>query len=410
MSETPDFRGQAERNKPTDRLHGLMNKIPGYTGYADKERRRDADKMLRSYLARQYRDQLTRLTHLQTAALHTRHSSDLGELQRLEGKLNRFIDKLDTASYGYAGLFDANKVTEVELDQLYAFDQGLMNGVHSVSSDLDALEAAMRPGTDAPAPDSTAAAAAPPDSGEAMTKLGTTIDTLLQTWGHRNDVLTSGAPLPAQEFDRFRTTQDAPGTPTGPLDAHQAAPPPTGDMGTAPSPAGNTGAGLGNVATSPGSAPEQPRLTMPPTGDSGATQRLGPLPGSDPLSATPSAMHAIGDSGTAPAAPADTAAAMPGSTSNSTPPATDTENASPSDSSVPSGAEGGSLGGGDLGTNRPFVGGGESAGSPAARAGADPHAVTSYEDPGAPAVGPEADDGTHSTLGGQPGSGSGSGQ
>ena len=28
--------------------------------------------------------------------------------------LNRFMDKLDTASYGYAGLFDANKVTEVE--------------------------------------------------------------------------------------------------------------------------------------------------------------------------------------------------------------------------------------------------------------------------------------------------------
>ncbi len=367
MSDTPDFRGQAERNKPTDFLHGLMNKIPGYTGYADKERRRDADKMLRSYLARQYRDQLTRLTRLQTGALHTPHSSALGELQRLEGMLNRFIDKLDTASYGYAGLFDANKVTEVELDQLYAFDQGLMNGVHSVSSDLDALEASMRPGTDAPASGSTAAA--PPDTGEAMTSLGTTIDNLLQTWGHRNDVLTSGAPLPAQEFERFRTTQDAQGTPTGRLDADQGAPPPMGSTATAPGPAGDPGAGAGLG----GSA-------MSPSGDPGATQRLGPLPGSstDPASATPSAMRAMGDTA--------------------------------SDSSVPSGAEGGSLGGGDLGINRPFVGGGESAGSPAARAGADPHAVTSYEDPGAPAVGPEADDGSHSTLGGQSGSGSGSGQ
>jgi hypothetical protein len=78
---------------------------------------------------------------------------------------------------------------------------------------------------------------------------------------------------------------------------------------------------------------------------------------------------------------------------------------------VPGGAEGGSLGGGDLVTNRPIVGGGDSSGSPASRAGADPHAVTSYEDPNAPAVGPEADDTTHSTMGGQaPTGGSGSGQ
>jgi hypothetical protein len=106
---------------------------------------------------------------------------------------------------------------------------------------------------------------------------------------------------------------------------------------------------------------------MPPGDDPGVTQRLNPPPSSmDQGSGMPSA-------------------AMPG------------------------GAAGGSMGAGDGETQRPVVGGGDSAGSPASRAGADPYAVTSYTDPGAPAVGPEADDGTHSTMGGQPGTGSGSG-
>lgn len=364
MSDTPDFRGQAERNKPTDFLHGLMNKIPGYTGYADRERRRDADKMLRTYLARQYRDQLGRLARVQTAIVRTRHTTDLAELQRLEGMLNRFIDKLDTASYGYAGLFDANKVTEVELDQLYAFDQGLANGVQQVSGDLDALEAASRQGTgDQPATTSEEA----PTLAAAMTKLGATIDGLLQAWNHRNDVLTTGTPLPPQEFDRFRANMDAQGTPTGRLDPHQAPPPLAGNVGTTGSASSSSsGAGLGNAGPGPGPGPG-PGMGMGMDEDSGATQRLNPPPAS--------------------------------------------MDAPPRRASMPSGAEGGSMGAGDGGMTRPMVGGGESAGSPASRAGADPTAITSYDDPNAPAVGPEADDGSHSTMGGQPGTGgSGSGQ
>lgn len=356
MSDTPDFRGQTERNKPTDFLHNLMNKIPGYTGYADLERRRDADKLLRSYLARQYRDQLTRLTRMQTGALHTPHSSALSELQRLEGMLNRFIDKLDTATYGYAGLFDANKVTGVELDQLYAFDQGLMNGVHSVSSDLDALDATMH--ADAGSPPAEGAS----DMAGAMRHLGTTVDGLLQTWAHRNDVLTSGAPMPPAEFERFRTTQDAQGTPTGRLDPYQV---PQAATPGATVPGGAGGAGLGTSGSGMSGPLDRPAPTMPGGGDPGATQRLNPPPAS--------------------------------------------MDAPPPRESLPSGAAGGSMDAGDGETQRPIVGGGESAGSPASHAGADPSAVTSYTDPSAPAVGPEADDGTHSTMGGQPGTGSGSG-
>jgi hypothetical protein len=290
--------------------------------------------------------------------------------------LNRFIDKLDTASYGYAGLFDANKVTEVELDQLYAFDQGLMTGVHTLSGDLDTLQAATH--ADAGSPP----AAGTTDLAGAMAKLGTTIDGLLQTWSHRNDVLTTGTPMPSQEFERFRTAQDAQGTPTGRLDTYQA-PPLAGNVGTAHPTGSSTGAGMGNAGPGPGpgmGAPG-PGMSGPGMGSTG-----GPGMGGADMSSDPGATQRLN--------PPPYGQTTPGY-----------------DAAVPSGAEGGSLGGGDLGTNRPIVGGADSAGSPAARAGADPDAVTSYEDPNAPAVGPEADDTTHTTMGGQaPTGGSGSGQ
>ena len=41
-------------------LESLAKKIPGYSGYKEKEMRREADDMLRKHLARQFAEQLTR--------------------------------------------------------------------------------------------------------------------------------------------------------------------------------------------------------------------------------------------------------------------------------------------------------------------------------------------------------------
>jgi hypothetical protein len=61
-------------------------------------------------------------------------------------KLRQFIDRVKTASYGYAGLFDAIKVNESELTQIYQYDLALFNSVDSVSHAIDNVEASI--GTD----------------------------------------------------------------------------------------------------------------------------------------------------------------------------------------------------------------------------------------------------------------------
>ncbi len=129
---------QASRNK----VEELLAKIPGYKGYKQKETRREADKLLRMHVAHEYETPLRRITALQ------RDLSDAGELRlvfqldRAVVKLQMLADRIKTASYGYAGLFDAIKVDEEALDALYAFDLAMLDGVSQVNGALDTLASA----------------------------------------------------------------------------------------------------------------------------------------------------------------------------------------------------------------------------------------------------------------------------
>jgi hypothetical protein len=156
------------------KLEDLASIIPGYKGYKQKEQRREADKLLREHVARKYGEQLERLNRLQyDLTAHGRLASIL-TLERAVMKLQLLIDRLKTASYGYAGLFDAIKVDEAALDKLYEFDQSMLEGVGQVAALLDKLAEA------AQAEASTSAEA---------NDLVTTLERLNSTFGQRQDVL-----------------------------------------------------------------------------------------------------------------------------------------------------------------------------------------------------------------------------
>src|SRR5207249_2091558 len=61
-------------------------------------------------------------------------------------KLQRFADRVRTASYGYAGLFDAVRVEEPQLDALYDFDLALEAGVGRLAQEREALGASVDKG------------------------------------------------------------------------------------------------------------------------------------------------------------------------------------------------------------------------------------------------------------------------
>ena len=118
-------------------LESLVSKIPGYKGYKDKELRREADKLLRDELAMKLDDQRKRLSSLQMELISQAQIEFLDDLERAVMKLQLLIDRISTASYGYAGLFDAVKVKEEQLDALYEFDNQMLNFVDEIAADLD---------------------------------------------------------------------------------------------------------------------------------------------------------------------------------------------------------------------------------------------------------------------------------
>jgi hypothetical protein len=124
-------------------LEKLISKIPGYHGYKEKENRRAADKLLREQLAGQLDGQRRRLAELQRDLLEGGGLLFVDDLERAVTKVQKLADSIRTASYGYAGLFDAVKVKEEELDALYAFDEEMLSQVSAIQAAIDALAEAI---------------------------------------------------------------------------------------------------------------------------------------------------------------------------------------------------------------------------------------------------------------------------
>ncbi len=136
---------QASQNK----VEALAARIPGYAGYKAREQRREADKLLRLYIARQYEAQMTRLQDIQSRMVDAGQLNALFALERAVMRLQLLIDRIKTASYGYSGMFDAVKVDQTALDRLYDFDRAMLDSVEGLASRLDTLDEAV--GSGAPA-------------------------------------------------------------------------------------------------------------------------------------------------------------------------------------------------------------------------------------------------------------------
>ncbi len=105
----------------------LSEKIPGYSGYKQKEMRREADKMLRETIAGRMRTVKTQLDNLQQELISSGKLDLLDETGSAATQMQTFIDRVRTASYGYSGLFSATRVKEDDLDRLYEFDATLLD-------------------------------------------------------------------------------------------------------------------------------------------------------------------------------------------------------------------------------------------------------------------------------------------
>jgi DNA-directed RNA polymerase beta' subunit len=121
----------------------ILSKLPGFKGYFERSDRRAADKLLREVISDRYQAQWTRLSGIQRDLVSAGKLELLDDIEIASTKLRTFIDKVKTAAYGYAGFFDAVKVNEDELTQVYQYDLSLLTLIDSVTSAVDNLEASI---------------------------------------------------------------------------------------------------------------------------------------------------------------------------------------------------------------------------------------------------------------------------
>jgi hypothetical protein len=155
-------------------LERLATKIPGYSGYKQKEMRREADKLLRERIVRELGDQAQRLNELQNRCLSQAMIEHVDDIERAVRKLQLLVDRVRTATYGYAGLFDAIKVKEEQLDALYEFDNDMLDYVDELAADIDRLASAItaREGVQ-----------------EAIAEMLETLDAANRTFDHRQEAI-----------------------------------------------------------------------------------------------------------------------------------------------------------------------------------------------------------------------------
>src|SRR5258706_2859837 len=126
-------------------LEKLASCVPGYSGYAEREKRRDTDQALRRSVASRLSDLTPVVDRLVAEALRTMRLEALEPLDSLKRRLSRAADAIGHATAGYAGLFDARDVDAKELDRLTDHDRRLREAVEELSqgvraTSLDAID------------------------------------------------------------------------------------------------------------------------------------------------------------------------------------------------------------------------------------------------------------------------------
>lgn len=126
-----------------DPFKKIASKIPGFSGYIERQSRRDADKLLREQIADRFDEQWQRISALQRQFISEGEIAYVDDLEAAAIKLRQFIDRVRRAPRGYSSMFEAVKINEEELAQLYVYDAAMLELVDEVSRAIDNVEASI---------------------------------------------------------------------------------------------------------------------------------------------------------------------------------------------------------------------------------------------------------------------------
>lgn len=133
-----DFFGQVTNSQ--DIFKKLLSKVPGFSGYIERENRRSADKIMRETIANHFEAIWSRISAFQRELISQGEIKWLDDVEAAAIKIRQFIDRIRTTTYGYSGLFDAVKINEKELALIYAYDEAMLSLADVMDRAVDNME------------------------------------------------------------------------------------------------------------------------------------------------------------------------------------------------------------------------------------------------------------------------------
>jgi hypothetical protein len=126
-------------------LERLMNSIPGFKGYRERDLRRDADRLQREHLSSRLDEGKKALNQVALAITRGGDLDVINDVETARKRLDKVSSRILYAERGYSGFFDAIKVDETVLGRVYQFDMGLIEDVDGVRAAAAAAAQSQEP-------------------------------------------------------------------------------------------------------------------------------------------------------------------------------------------------------------------------------------------------------------------------
>jgi hypothetical protein len=117
--------------------------VPGYAGYADRDRRRESDQALRLSVAARLGSARAALDRRTADCARAGRFEVLEPLDALSRRVATLADSVRHAPAGYSALFDAATIGATELDRLYALDLAVRDACEHLVDEAERLPAAV---------------------------------------------------------------------------------------------------------------------------------------------------------------------------------------------------------------------------------------------------------------------------
>lgn len=128
----------------THRKSNILDKIgsliPGYKGYAEREGRRNCDKILRDSIVEKLIYCEKNLYESMVESLNQKDKFKMNDLEMVRKQINTLISKIKFAPHGVTSFFSDNRIKEDELFNIYQYDLSLAESVIKIEDSIQNID------------------------------------------------------------------------------------------------------------------------------------------------------------------------------------------------------------------------------------------------------------------------------